>query len=429
MRSRYIHGSSKFSLPLICLIFIFLSACASRPFQGADLEAADFRSRALSQVQGDITVTTSVPTAEETAALTDLDLYEQGIQPVWLHIENRGDVSARVALWSIDPDYFSPIEVAYMNRKTFSGGSYPVLQRWFYDNGLQRQIPAGETRSGLVFTHLRSGTKGFNLNVFSGGKTHDFTFFVPLPGFVADFTEVDFENLYPPEDVRDLNEAELRAVLEGELACCAMDPAGTSPGAPFNAVLVATGPALRRSLLRGQWLETAAKSKNETRAREQRYLGRQPDAIFSKVREDGNERIQLHLWLAPWTVASEPVWLGQVFYWTLTDNSIAGFAGGQRFADTKLSSFFARESTMADIDGAQRYLFQDFWYGGSLRKVGYVYGVGEASVENPREAAGGALYFTKGKRVVIFLSESAVGLDEGEVIYDFGDIVSGGAGR
>ena len=47
-------------------------------------------------------------------------IYAQGIQPVWLQAENRGEERVRVALWSVDEAYFSPMEVAWKNRKGFS---------------------------------------------------------------------------------------------------------------------------------------------------------------------------------------------------------------------------------------------------------------------------------------------------------------------
>ena len=409
-----IHGGR---WPVIALLVLLISACATRPYQSTDIGAAPFLERAISQQQGDLVVTAAVPDAGEAQALTGLDLYDQGIQPVWLKVENRSDSGARVATWSIDRDYFSPIEVAYMNRKKFSKQGYLDMERWFYDNGLPRHIPAGETRSGLVFTHLRPGTKGFNLNIFNNRTAYDFTFFVPLPGFVADFMEVDFANLYTDEEMRDLDRGGLKEVLENELSCCATDSTGELEAGPFNVVLVGTGQAVRRAMLRGRWIETSAAADVAVKARSQSFHGRRPDAIFSKLREDGNERIQLHLWMAPWRVDSEPVWVGQVFYFTSNSFFATAYDTGQLLQDSALFSFFMRESVTADIDSAQRFLFQDFWYNGSLREVGFVGGVGVSSVDEPRVTHGGVAYFTDGRRLVVFLSEQPMALDEGRIIY------------
>jgi hypothetical protein len=174
---------------------LLLAACASRPYQASGFKAVAFTQRAIVQQQGNLTVSASVPTAAETEVLTGLDLYSQGIQPVWLEIENGSEWPVRLVKWSIDRDYFSPIEVAYMNRKQFTKQGYEDMQAWFHNNAMPRQIPASGKASGLVFTHLRAGTKGFNLNLFQQGQLYDFTFLVPLPGFQADYTRVKFDQL------------------------------------------------------------------------------------------------------------------------------------------------------------------------------------------------------------------------------------------
>lgn len=399
----------------LLLLASVLSGCAIRPFDGAGLQNAAFLERALVEHQGNVVISTAVPDAGETRRLTGLDLYDQGIQPVWIKVDNQSTAPARVAIWSIDRHYFSPIEVAYMNRRKFSSDGYREMERWFHETGLPRIIPPGETRSGLVYTNLMAGTKGFNLNVFNDGEMLDYTFFVPLPGFVADFMEVDFSSLYDAEAIRNLTPDELRLALEEELPCCAAGPDGNATGAPFNAVLVGTGTAVRRSLLRGEWVETAAGGME--RARQQRYRSRPPDAIFSKSREDGNERIHLHLWMSPWQVEGEPVWLGQVYYWTGEEPIFTRLWNQEAVQDLGFQSFFARESVAADLDSAQRYLLQNFWYSGSLLKVGYTAGVGAASVEAPRQVFGNIAYFTMGERIVLFLSENGVALDDTRTLY------------
>lgn len=410
-------GGRAGSVPWFCLSLLFLSACATRPFVGVQVDSSSFLARAITQQESDLIVSVAVPDAEETIELTGLDLYERGIQPVWLKVENRSDSQARVAIWSIDREYFSPIEVAYTNRKSFSKQGYRDMEKWFYENGLRRFIPAGETRSGLVFTHLRPGTKGFNLVVFNNQAAIDFTFFVPLPGFVADFMEVDFANLYSETEIRDLDQNRLKEVLENELPCCTHDATGKLLGGPLNVVLIGTGKAMRRAMLRGGWLETSMDENVAVRARKQQFDGRRPDAIFSQLRADGNEKIQLHLWMAPYRVDSEPVWVGQVYYFT-EDNSLLGWFSEETIQDSKLLSSFARESVTADADSAQRFLFQNLWYNGSLRMAGFVTGVGAVSMDEPRILFGGGAYFTDGLRLVVFVSEDSFALDEGRYIYD-----------
>jgi len=400
------------------LTVFFLSGCATRPYAGKELISAGFLARAQTQQQGTFRVTAAAPDAAETKALTGLDLYEQGIQPIWLEVENTGSSSARLALRSIDKDYFSPIEVAYMNRKKFSSQGYRDMERWFYDNRLQRRIPAGESRSGLVFTNYRKGTKGFNLDIFRNQQATSFTFFLPIPGFTADYTRVDFSSLYTAQEIRELDEQGLKTLLEQELPCCAKDETGQLDAGPLNSVLVGTPLAVRRSLLRGGWLETEVANSMTQLARGHRFLGRTPDAVFYVDRVDGNERLQLNLWMAPWRVHNEAVWLGQVFY-RYKDKPLA-MALREKSDVLRQSDLIASiigESVSADIDSAQRFLVQNFWYNHSVLKVGLVGGVGVRSQENPGVTSDGFVYFTLGQRAVLFLSEEAVAMDQGRIIY------------
>ena len=396
---------------------IFVTGCASRPYHGSRVETATFLERAQTRQQGSLRVTAAVPDAAETERLTGLDLYEQGIQPVWLKIENEGSVTARLATRSIDKDYFSPIEVAYKNRKKFSARGYEDMQRWFHSNGMERRIPPGESRSGLVFTNLKPGTKGFNLDVFSNRRATSFTFFLPMPGFTADYTRVNFDSLYPEHQIQQLDEAGLKTLLEKELPCCATDTTGEINGAPFNLVLVGTPLAVRRSLLRGAWLETSTDQKMLRKAREHYYRGREPDTVFYVDRADGNERLQLNLWLAPLRVGSDAVWFGQVFYRAQDTPLAQAVRENKTLQNSKVLVRFVGESVSADIDSAQRFAMQNFWYNQSVLKAGMVTGAGACSLDSPCTTFDGVGYFTAGERAVLFLSETPVALDDGRIIY------------
>ena len=102
------------------LLSLLLAGCSIRPYQSSDINAAAFLQRSLTQENNQLRVTAAVPDAGEVEALIGLDLYKQNMQPEWLKVENRGEKPVRLAPWSIDPNYFLPIEVAYMNRKKFS---------------------------------------------------------------------------------------------------------------------------------------------------------------------------------------------------------------------------------------------------------------------------------------------------------------------
>ena len=381
--------------PLILVLTVMLSACATRSFQTLPVDSSDFIERAITQSQEPIQVTAAVPGTDEMRALTGLDIYSQGIQPVWLSVKNSGKKVVRVALWSIDDEYYSPLEVAWKNRSGYSKSGKVEMERWFLENQMPRFIPPGESRSGFVFTHAERGTKGFNVDVYASNTSYNFTFFVPVPGFKADYTDIDLKNLYSEDEIRLFDLDGFRLVLEA-LPCCSTDEAG-SEGDPFNVVLVGTGLAVRRALLRGDWEETEANSPDTIIAREHRFKGRQPDGTFRKARPDGSESKELRLWSAPMRVNDQAVWIGQVSY----------DMGGGSFLN-----FFHKYQIDPDIDAARMFIMQNFWYSQSLNSLGMVSGGPTASIEAPRQNFRNSEYFTNGQRVVLFVSEIPVALDE-----------------
>ena len=383
----------------ILVILALTSGCATQSFVSPDVDAAGFLKRQVTQTQGPVTVSAAVPDAAETESLFGMPLYDQNVQPVWLKVENRSVEPVRLALWSIDPDYYSPLEVAWMNRGRYNKEGKAAMERWLYDNGMGRQIAAGDSRSGFVFTHAVPGTKGFNVDVFTAEDAFNFTFFVPMPGFTPDYLTVDLQNMYAAGDVTNLASLDdVRRAIE-KLPCCATDSVTGKVGGPFNVVLVGTGPALLRAFFRAGWLETEVESKGTASARRQHYRGRPPDGVFHKARADGGERKELRVWLAPFTVGEEKVWVAQM---------------SQDLSDT--AKDFTGYLPDPDIDSARGYLLQDFWYSQSLTRAGFSRALEPIDADNPRVAGSGASYFTDGLRTVLWVSASPVGLDDGEML-------------
>ena len=374
---------------------LFLAGCAGQPYVSNDVSFASFLARTIAQEQGAIRVSTAVPDAGEAAELFGLELYEKGVQPVWIEVENNSSNPLRLSRWSVDSDYYSPLEVAWMNRKGHSKEGKAAMERALYDAAIVRRIPPGETRSGFVFTNLRPGTKGFNVDLISDEpRSYSFTFFVPMPGFTPDYMAVDFENLYADDEIADLNTDTLRAALE-QGPCCATDKSSTLQAAPFNLVMIGTDLAIDRAMLRADWQETELESATTALARTQHYMGRRPDGTFVKIRQDGSERRELRLWLAPMRVGQKRVWLGQTAN-VVTDRF--------RAASPPLVS--------PDIDTAFIYLMQNIWYSQSLERVGFVRVTDPIPPDAPAETDSGWRYHTNGLRGILWISEEPVGLDE-----------------
>jgi hypothetical protein len=390
---------------------LWLSACGVNPYHPTELASAGFLQRAQSQTQGPVTVRAAVPDAAETRALTGLDLYGQGIQPLWLEVSNRGDKPLRATFWSIDRDYFSPIEVAYMNRRRFSAQGYRQMEQWFHQSGMARDIPPGESRSGLVYTHLSPGTKGFNFDLFGSGQPITFTFFLALPGFTPDYMRIDFDTLYAPGEIREVTYAGLTAALMHDLPCCASNAEGEPRGGPLNIVLVGTPRAVRRSLMRGGWLETPIEEREEL-TEQHRFQGRVADGRFYMVRHDDDIRLVLRIWLSPWRVDGLPVWVAQSYYREEGGILYESMRDAGVLEKSALLAKFVGENVFADIDSARNFVHQNLWYNQSLERFTLVPGVGFRPSDAPGETYDGLGYFTDGLRSVLFVSETPVAMGE-----------------
>ena len=194
---------------------LLIAGCASRSYTPADVGSTSFLDRKITQVVESVRVTAAVPDAGETQTLFGLPLYDKGVQPVWLEIENTGTTLVRLSIWSVDPDYYSPLEVAWLNRGGYSKDDQKTMERWFHEHGIERRIPAGESRSGFIFTHKDPGTKGFNVDLISAKlHSYSFTFFVSMPGFTADYMAVDFEGMYADDEISEVDFDGLRKALE-----------------------------------------------------------------------------------------------------------------------------------------------------------------------------------------------------------------------
>jgi len=393
------HGAPYPPLILVAGLAL-LGGCASAPFVASPPEQAPFMERVVELTDETVRVRAAVPDADETRKLIGLDLYAKGIQPVWLQVSNLGDTRVRTAPHSIDAAYFSPMEVAWKFRWKFSKQGRADMEHWFYENQLPRRIPPGETRSGFVFTHAAKGSKGFNFDVYSSERSFNFTFFIRMPGFVADYMKVNFDNLYGKDEIQVVDMDGLRTALE-TLPCCSNSASGDGIGDPVNVAIVGSRLAVRRALLRGRWQETALNDPGTAVARTHRLFGRQPDGTFHKTRPDGSERKELRLWASPIRLGDTPVWIGQISY------ELSGTIGKRSATNYEIDP---------DIDDARMYLLQNFWYSQSLSSMGFVKGGPEASIDAPAHNFAGAEYFTDGLRVVLVISEDPVGMDEVDLL-------------
>jgi len=390
-------------VPLLAALVI--TACSSAPYRYEDVSNLDVIARAETQEKGLFRVRASVPGEQEAERIFGIPIYDRGIQPVWLEVTNTGNNRARLALSSIDPEYFSPLEVAYMHKKKFSTEGWMDMERYLYTNALPRQIAPQQTVSGFVFTHASKGTKAFNLDIFYTGSSRDwetFTFFIEVPGFVPDHAAVDFRSLYADSEIRQVDNSGLRELL-ADIPCCTTNRDGSQSGRPVQVFFVATGQDMLRALLRAGWSESSY-ARDEDYLEDADYLfGRPPDAIFRKGRDKSTERVELAMWLAPVQVDGKPLWVSQFKH-----------AIGRRY---QIGEMFFGVQLDPDTSDGRNYLIQDVWYAQSVLYWAWSLTGVAAPKDAPRYDFHGNAWFSNDVvRPVIWISGEPIALAEATYI-------------
>jgi hypothetical protein len=367
------------------------------------------------ETAGDLKLTTAVPSPDEARDIFDVDLYRRNVQPVWIRLENLGDVDMWLLPVGIDSAYYTPLETAsrhFRLDRLMLGADMP-----FEQSKMARMIAPGSVSSGYIFSQVDEGTKSFNVDVVPVGKVpYRMTFFVPVPGLRLDHYETRFDDLYAADDIVDVD---LQGLIEGleALPCCVTDAKGENFGDPLNISFVGNIDDIYYSFLRAGWDETETvygsslwkMAKSSVAGSGYRYspvsalyvLGRSQDAALQRARESINQRNHLRLWMTPMRFEGQPVWIGQI------SRDI-----GVRFTSKTITT----HKIDANVDETREFLVEDLFYSQAVSRLGYVGGVGVAPYNSPRKNLTGDPYFTDGLRVVMWVSHTPRNLSEIEIV-------------
>jgi hypothetical protein len=392
---------------------LLLGACATTPPPVNPIPEGDFRQRIQTQEANGVRVSAGVPSARETEQLFGKPLYKQGIQPVWLEIENLRDRFINFLPVGLDPEYYSPLEAANADLADPSKAvPESLVDTFFLDQGMALTFEPGTTHRGFVFSRLDEGTKAFNVDI-TGGLNEDFetfTFFVPVPGLQIDHYAIDWATLYPADQLLDLDSAQLFEQIK-KFACCVTDKSGENTGDPLNLVIIGTPKDVYTAFIRAGWDETETVTgasswktvKSFLTGGEYRYspvsslyaLGRPQDVALQKARENIHERNHLRLWMSRVRYQGVPVWIGQI------SRDI-----GVRFTTKTITT----HKIDPNVDETREYLLENLAYAQSIKAFGYAAGVGAVAIDQPRGNLTGDPWFTDGLRLVLWVSSRPVPL-------------------
>ncbi len=408
--------------------------CGPDPSAGP---AEGYRARALTQIDGALTVRVSVLSAEESRQLFGAPLADKGIQPVWLHVHNAGSGVYMFLPREMDRNYYTPLEAAYRFHSEIEAlilahgvlmyFFLPALATapyyWFQMNqdnseldarferlGLESAVVrSGDSISGFVLTTLDLGVKEVSVELIGASGLKRFQFFADVPGPTMDYETVNFGGLYPADSLQPVDAAALRDALAA-MPCCTTSEKGTANGEVLNIALIGTLHDVLDAFASLGWTETEPMSfaaavqsaRSLFLGRPYHYMpvmpqyhaGRHQDFALQRTRRSSDERLHMRLWYTPLRYGGQPVWVGQVNRdigvrvtfrtWNLTTHN----------ADPEVDG--ARDDVVAGLLGA-----------GLVAELGYVGGVGAATLDHPRHNLTGDPYYTDGYRAVAVLSDSS----------------------
>ncbi|CAM3933291.1 LssY C-terminal domain-containing protein [Roseateles saccharophilus] len=374
------------------------------------------RTQADAQTQEDVTVTVAALRPEDSLAVFGLPLADQGVQPVWVRIENRGARSWRFMPIFLDRDYFSPHEVAWMFHAKDAGSA--GVRALLAGRAMPRTVAPNSVTSGYVYTNQTLGFKVVNVELVGDHAHLQFDFAHEQPGGRFDFRSLDPERLHPAAQLRNLTLPELRAALQA-LPCCTTDKPGTHLGDPLNLAMVGSERDLLAALVRSGWDFTDALGARSTEHMVSAFVlrgryrnapvsslyfeGRAQDFAMQRSRNTVSQRNHLRLWMTPLRLDGQPVWVGQI------SRDI-----GVRLTDR--SPTFTTHAIDPDVDEARDYLIEDLLRSGVAQRYGFVGGVGAASADQPRRNLTGDPYYTDGRRLLVFPSRQNIPLNEVETL-------------
>jgi hypothetical protein len=368
------------------------AAAASRPAY----DDATLRARATTKAGDGVRVSAALPSDEESRAIFGVDLATHEVQAIWLEIENHTDRQFWFLPSSVDPEYFSPLEVAFAHHRMFSGEANAALDQRLQALDFDSRAPVfpGSTVSGFVFASHPRSARVVDVDLVGRRWSRSFSMIAAMPGGekLRDRLERAGGPYVAAEQVRIGDDKRLRAILEA-LPCCAADEAGAAADLPLNLILIGDIDAWIPALVRRGYLQATVS----------------PRYVFGREQDIAGEKHGLWVAAQPqvariWRTAvhygDKPVWVAQ-----------ASAPAGGRFARAAADSG-PPPPIAPQVDDARNALIQDLLYSQAVTKLGFVGGGGRVGTEEKHETSDSSNYHTDGLRAVLIFDSRPVALGE-----------------
>ncbi len=352
-----------------------------------------------------LNVSISVLTEKESHDIFGLPLKLVGVQAIWLSVENKDDFPYWLLFPAIDPNYFSPDEVAYAFDAAMSDDENHELMQYLREHAFKNPVHAGETKSGFIFVNLDEDYKEIDIEFLGNNKLDVFNFLFTVSGLNYE-NFYDIAGIHSKDELINVDEDSLKTVLEN-MQCCTTSEDGKEFGDPLNLIFIGNAEDLFPAFVRRGWHPAEKNYWDSARKTIASFLfgnhyryspvsplyafGRKQDIALQKARGTIHQRNHLRLWLAPYSFHGKSVWVGQV------SRDI-----GVRF--TSKTPILVTHKIDPDIDEARNELVQEMLFSQGLLKIGFTKGVPVSTPENPAHNLTGDPYFNDGLRAVLLMT-------------------------
>lgn len=366
------------------LLAFALAGCATWQEPTAPSDAS-LRARAVTATERGVRVAAAVLSAADSLRMLGARVQEGDIQPVWIEVQNNTSQPLWLLRTGTDPDYFSPLEVAWSLHAPLGFSANARIDHHFQALAFRNPIAPGATSSGLVYSNPQPQTKLLNIDLLGEKTLIPFTLFLPVPDDVTGETGSGTQGLfrYPESGITEYKDlALLRSALE-KLPCCAARADAPGEGDPVNVIIVGDLRDIAAAMVRRHYRRNALPFDMT-----QQVYGRAPDAVLRKEAQAGAPATWIRVWLAPLRFEGSSVYLAQ-----------AGRPVGGRFAPRNAATLELHD----DVDEARNLLIQDMMYSGGLERLGFL----------RRTVAGAG---NDGLRAVLFFATRPLSLSDVEIL-------------
>ena len=388
-------GARATSLVLVCSLCLVLIGCSTWRAPTA-IDDTPLRERAVTATLRDVQVSGAVLSNEDNEHYFGTNINDTGVQSIWIEVVNNSPHTLWLLRSGSDPDYFSPLEVAWSLHKPLSPGTNSKIDEHFDGLTIDNLIPPGETHAGILYTNPHHGTRVLNIDLLGQQTIFPFTLFPPVPEDIDIEKSAQIDELFATSRQTDyLDEATLRLALE-QLPCCAKDTRGSISGDPVNLVFIGELDNIGAALVRRGYRHDP-----QPTDKTQRLFNRPPDLVARKSGQGGVPANSMRVWIAPFRYQGQPVMLVQ---------SGRPMGGRYRPADG------GKPVLHPAIDETRSLVLQDMLYSGGLEKLGFVEGVNPVTAEQQFNHPKEFTYQSDGLRAVLFIITRPLSLSDVEIL-------------